>query len=126
MAEDPRFRTNSDRLVNRPALKDSLEQIFSAMTVEALVSLLETHSVPCGRVRSIREVLQDPQIVARDMLVTQPHRGLGAVATVGNPVKLSRTPAVIQLPPPDLGEHTTEVLQQLSLDLDPSFVPSPS
>ena len=60
------------------------------------------------------------------MLTRQAHEELGMVETVGNPVKLSRTPAVIRLPPPRLGEHTAEVLHQLSLELDPSFVPSSS
>jgi crotonobetainyl-CoA:carnitine CoA-transferase CaiB-like acyl-CoA transferase len=103
-----------------------LEDVFAGLTVGTIVSLLETHGVPCGRVRSVREALQDPQVAARAMLTRQPHRDLGTVETVGNPVKLSRTPATIQLPPPRLGEHTAEVLHQLSLGLEPSFAPSSS
>ncbi len=126
LAADPRFATNSNRLANRAALRRVIEDVFAGLTVGTIVSLLETHGVPCGRVRSVREALQDPQVAARAMLTRQPHRDLGTVETVGNPVKLSRTPATIQLPPPRLGEHTAEVLHQLSLGLAPSFAPSSS
>jgi len=77
-------------------------------------------------VRSVREATQDPQVAARAMIVRQPHATLGAVETLGNPVKLSRTPGTIRLPPPSLGEHTTEVLEQLILGLEPALVPSSS
>lgn len=124
IADDPRFRTNDDRLANRAALRSLLEEIFGSLTVASIVSLLEAHGVPCGRVRSVREAIEDPQVAARAMLTRLRHEALGTVESVGNPVKLSRTPARIQLPPPRLGEHTAEVLQQLSLDFDPC-VPSP-
>jgi crotonobetainyl-CoA:carnitine CoA-transferase CaiB-like acyl-CoA transferase len=123
LAGDPRFRTNDDRLANRPALTQVLEQIFEGLTVGELMERLESHAVPCGRVRSVREALEDPQVAARSMIARQPHAALGTVETLGNPVKLSRTPGVIRLPPPSLGEHTAEVLEQLKLDLDPSLVP---
>ena len=123
LAGDPRFRTNDDRLANRPALTQVLEQIFEESTVGELMDRLESHAVPCGRVRSVREALEDPQVAARSMIARQPHAALGTVETLGNPVKLSRTPGVIRLPPPALGEHTADVLEQLKRDLDPSLVP---
>jgi crotonobetainyl-CoA:carnitine CoA-transferase CaiB-like acyl-CoA transferase len=124
IADDPHFRTNDDRLANRAVLRSLLEEIFGSQTVASIVSLLEAHGVPCGRVRSVREAIEDPQVAARAMLTRLRHEALGTIETVGNPVKLSRTPARIQLPPPRLGEHTREVLQQLSLDFD-SCGPSP-
>jgi crotonobetainyl-CoA:carnitine CoA-transferase CaiB-like acyl-CoA transferase len=124
VADDPHFRTNDDRLANRAVLRSLLEEIFSSLTVASIVSLLEAHGVPCGRVRSVREAIEDPQVAARAMLTRLRHEALGTIETVGNPVKMSRTPARIQLPPPRLGEHTREVLQQLSLDFD-SCGPSP-
>jgi crotonobetainyl-CoA:carnitine CoA-transferase CaiB-like acyl-CoA transferase len=123
LAGDPRFRTNDDRLANRAALAEVLEQIFEGSTVGELMDRLESHAVPCGRVRSVREALEDPQVAARSMITRQPHAGLGTVETLGNPVKLSRTPGVVRLPPPGLGEHTADVLEQLKRDLDPSLVP---
>ena len=126
LALDPRFIANGDRLANRAALRRLLEGYFSDWTVATVVSLLEAHTVPCGRVRSVRQALEDPQVPVREMLMRQPHKDLGTVTTVGNPVKLSRTPAVIMLPPPRLGEHTAEVLQQLSLGLEPLLTPSSS
>jgi CoA:oxalate CoA-transferase len=59
-------------------------------------------------VRTIEEVLRDPQLVARDMLVDIP-AGTATVKVPGNPIKLSDTPPVRSHPPPALGEHTGEV-----------------
>jgi crotonobetainyl-CoA:carnitine CoA-transferase CaiB-like acyl-CoA transferase len=113
LAADPRFTTNTDRVINREALKHEIEAIFSEFTVEELTARFAGRNVPCGRVRSIGEALAHPQVAARGLLMTQQHPRLGAVETLAPVVRLSRTPAVVQLPPPALGEHTAEVLARL-------------
>ena len=65
LVNDPRFKTNTDRVQNRAALKAELERAFSAYTVVALASILEKASVPCGQVRTVSEGLEDPQVDAR-------------------------------------------------------------
>ncbi len=114
-ADDPRFATNSDRLQNREELKKELEQVLKSFTVEELTARLRAGNVPCGRVRSVAEALEDPQLAARNMIVEIARQDRGVVKVLGNPVKLSRTPAEIRRPPPKLGEHTEEVLAGLGL-----------
>ena len=113
---DPRFVTNTDRMRHRGALKTLLATRFADFTRDELIGLLRAHAVPCGQVRTVAEALADPQLAARDMVVELAHPQLGTVRSLGNPIKLSRTPAVLRRPPPGLGEHTEEVLAELDAD----------
>lgn len=114
LRDDPRFATNTDRVRNRAALKEELERTLPEFTVAELTRRLDEFSVPCGRVRSMREALEHPQVEARDTIVTQRRPEL-TVETLAPVVKLSRTPAEVRLPPPALGEHTQEVLRGVDL-----------
>ena len=113
---DPRFVTNTDRMRHRGELKTLLAACFADLTRDELIGRLQARAVPCGQVRTVAEALADPQLAARDMVVELAHPELGTVRTLGNPIKLSRTPAVIHRPPPGLGEHTEEVLAELDPD----------
>src|SRR3954462_9481995 len=110
----PRFTTNTERVANRVALKDMIEQVFAAFTVDELTQRFHASNVPCGRVRSIGEALEHPQVVPRENLLTQQHPQFGTFETLAPVVLLSRTPADVTLPPPALGEHTQAVLQGLA------------
>jgi crotonobetainyl-CoA:carnitine CoA-transferase CaiB-like acyl-CoA transferase len=109
---DPRFATNTDRVKNRPALKQALESAFSAYTVDALIAKLGQASVPCGRVRTIEEALADPQVEARQMLLDFGPEMQG-LRVIGNPIKLSGDGVSPARRPPKLGEHTREILSAL-------------
>jgi crotonobetainyl-CoA:carnitine CoA-transferase CaiB-like acyl-CoA transferase len=111
--DDPRFLTNTDRVANRAALKDAIEVVFAQFTVEELTGRFQAHDVPCGRVRSVGEALEHPQVGPRDIVMTQQHPHIGPIETLAPVVRLSRTPAHVTLPPPALGEHTKEVLASL-------------
>src|SRR4051812_26438346 len=111
--DDPRFRTNTDRVANRVALKNAIEEVLSRFTVEELTRRFQAKNVPCGRVRSISEALEHPQVGPRGILLTQQHAAIGAVETLAPVIRLSRTPAAVTLPPPTLGEHTGEILAEL-------------
>src|SRR5580765_651545 len=65
LRDDPRFATNTDRVANRDALKQAIEQVFQGFTVQELTARFEAKHVPCGRVRSISEALEHPQAAAR-------------------------------------------------------------
>jgi crotonobetainyl-CoA:carnitine CoA-transferase CaiB-like acyl-CoA transferase len=108
--DDPRFGTNTDRMTHRDALKRELETEFARWTVDELTARLERRSVPCGRVRTVRQAIEHPQVDARGLVVRQTHPAIGAVETLGPVVRLSRTPAQITLPPPTLGENTDEIV----------------
>jgi len=69
--------------------------------------------IPCGPINQVDEILNDPHVKARGMIVELEHPVAGLVRSLGNPVKLSATPAAYRLPPPTLGQHTAEVLGEL-------------
>lgn len=107
LEHDPRFATNSARLENRTALNEKIRASFATQTVDSLLDRLSAARVPCGRVRTIDEVLVDPQLAARQMLV-EIATGEGPVKVPGNPIKLSDVEPA-SAAPPSLGEHTAEV-----------------
>jgi crotonobetainyl-CoA:carnitine CoA-transferase CaiB-like acyl-CoA transferase len=113
LLEQPRFRSNPDRVAHRLELNGELESVFARFSVDDLVATLQRRSVPCGRVRSVSEAVADPQARARDMLLPLDVPGHGTFRVVGNPVKLSGDSAPPLSPPPGLGEHTHSVLQWL-------------
>jgi formyl-CoA transferase len=114
LIEDPRFATNTDRVRNRAALKAELEQAFASYTVEGLAHRLEEASVPCGRVRTVAQALEDPQIAPRQMLLGFDDPELANFRVVGNPIKLSNHPhSGPARRAPRIGEHTDEILREL-------------
>jgi crotonobetainyl-CoA:carnitine CoA-transferase CaiB-like acyl-CoA transferase len=113
LAADPDFATNPDRVVRRDALRARLEQTLSTRTRADWIAALTDAGVPCGAVRSVPEVLADPQLDARDMIAAVEHVTAGPLRLLGVPVKLSATPGEIRTPPPTLGQHTPAILREL-------------
>ncbi len=113
LAEDPRFRLNSDRMEHVDELATILGERFKARTTAEWVTLLEGAGVPAGPVASVGEMLELPQTLAREMVLEVEHSLLGSVRTVGFPVKFSETPGSVRRGAPVLGEHTREVLGEL-------------
>ena len=110
LAEDARFVDNSDRMQNLPALIDILTENFKQGSTSDWLTRLETAGIPAGPVQSIGDMLKDPQVLARDMVVEVEHSRLGPVKALGSPVKFSHTPTEIKRGAPLLGEHTREIL----------------
>jgi crotonobetainyl-CoA:carnitine CoA-transferase CaiB-like acyl-CoA transferase len=113
LAEDPRFRENADRMRHLGELEAELTRHFRTRTTAEWLELLERAGVPAGPVNEIADMLEDPQTLAREMRVQVPHTRLGAVDTIGLPVKFSRTPGGPKRGAPLYGEHTREVLRGL-------------
>jgi crotonobetainyl-CoA:carnitine CoA-transferase CaiB-like acyl-CoA transferase len=108
-----KFATNPKRVQNHAELHPILEKIFAEKTADEWLALLEKHGIPCGPIYSVSEVLEHPQVRARDMVVERPHPKLKSVKMTGVPVKLSATPGEAGDAPPLLGQHTEEVLREL-------------
>lgn len=117
LAQDERFTTNAQRVVNRELLIPLLEPLVKCRTTADWISSLEAVSVPCGPINSIGEAFDDPQIKARQMQVDIPHptSEQGTSPSVANPLKMSGTPITYDTPPPLLGEHTRKVLEEAGL-----------
>lgn len=113
LATDPRFATNPDRVGNGEALRALLAPILRSRPVGEWLAVFEGAGVPCGRVRSIPEALESPQIAARGLLLDVVHPTLGPGRYVGSPIHLDGAGRGDRRPPPLLGEHTGEVLREL-------------
>ena len=113
LAEDARFRTNGDRMRNLAALTPLIaERLRSRPSAEWILEF-EAVGVPAGPVNKIGEMLADPQVAAREMVLEVDHPRAGRVKTLGTPIKFSATPGEVTRAAPLLGEHTREVLEGL-------------
>ena len=116
LGRDSRFGTNADRMGHLRELVALLAPEFKKRSTNDWVEALERAGVPAGPVLTIREMLDHPQTAAREMLTEVPHARLGAVPTLGFPIRLTATPAEVRRGAPVLGEHTREVLTELGYD----------
>ena len=121
LAEDERFATNPGRVRNREALMEQLIPIFRERPAAHWLELFADAGIPSGAINTVPQILSDPHVAAREMVVTVPHPTAGSVRVVGVPYKLSRTPAAVERHPPLLGEHTDEILRE-RLGLSPAQV----
>ena len=113
MGSDPHFATNPQRVINRMELFPLLEAEFEKFEVDRLLAELRAAGVPAGRINNIDQVLSDPQVLHRQMVVEVDHPTAGKLKLLGVPYKFSETPAEVKTAPPLLGQHTEEVLGQL-------------
>ena len=98
-------------LLGHPELAALIEAITVAHPRAYWLERLGAHEIPCGPIQTYDEVMRDPQVVARSMVVTTDHPTLGRLRTLGSPLKMSDTPAIADRPAPLLGDHTDEVLR---------------
>ena len=111
LASDPRFATNQERVGHREELRPLLIDRMRQQTVAHWLAAFKTAGIPCGAVRDLADVLSDPQIVERAMVVALDHPIAGAIRALGVPMKLGDTPGAVRTPPPTLGQHTRTILQ---------------
>ena len=76
------------------------------------LELFDANNIPCGPINDYSQVFEDPQVIARELVVDVEHPTLGAIRALGSPIKLSATPPDVRRRAPLLGEHTNEVLSE--------------
>jgi crotonobetainyl-CoA:carnitine CoA-transferase CaiB-like acyl-CoA transferase len=113
LLDDPRFKTNADRVANKQLLQSIIENVTATHEGSYWLEKLGDAEIPCGPVNSYAEVFNDPHVLARQMLMEVEHPVAGRVRMTGINVKLSRTPGALQRPAPTLGQHTHQVLRTL-------------
>ncbi|MCA3126516.1 MAG: CoA transferase [Rhodocyclaceae bacterium] len=119
LATDARFATNGKRVENRAALTATLDAVFARRSTKDWVAALEGAGVPNGPINDLKQVFEEPQVIARGMRIDVPHPTAGTVPMVASPMRFSATPIAYEVPPPTLGQHTAEVLaKRLSMSAE--------
>jgi crotonobetainyl-CoA:carnitine CoA-transferase CaiB-like acyl-CoA transferase len=121
LISDERFLTNGARMANRDALVEIMTSILKTRTTDAWVEAFEKEGVPAGPVETMTQVLDDPQVRARDMVIGVDHPVAGRVAALGCPIKFSNGNGTTSRGAPLYGQHTAEVLHELGyaqVDID--------
>lgn len=103
------------RMENIDDLERDIEEIFQQETTAYWVEKLDAAGVPAGPVYTYDQTLNDPHVLAREMVVDMEHPKLGPIKTIGVPVKYSKTPLQIQSAAPWLGQNSTEKLKEIGL-----------
>ena len=112
--DDPRFATDTLRGENGAALSERMARWCIDKTSDQAIEQLAAAGIPAGPVLSPQQALDHPQIQAMDMFSAMPYPGsTDPVPLVHMPIDLDATPAAIDRPPPQAGEHTSEILDEL-------------
>jgi crotonobetainyl-CoA:carnitine CoA-transferase CaiB-like acyl-CoA transferase len=123
LAADERFSTNSARVRNRDLLLPEIITVMQSKTSAAWLEQLNARGIPCGPINNIDQVFADEQVRHRGLQLELDHPSAGRIASVANPIRLSKTPIEYHRAPPLLGQHTDAVLQRL-LQLDSEAIAS--
>lgn len=113
LGEDPRFRTNALRIQHRDSLIPLLQKKFEAIPAGDWVLQLAKNDIPAAAIQTVGEALNDPQTIARGLIVEIEHPLLQKARSIANPVLLTSQPVLYRLPPPLLGEHRKQILTEL-------------
>jgi crotonobetainyl-CoA:carnitine CoA-transferase CaiB-like acyl-CoA transferase len=114
MLSSPDFKGGKKRAENRAKLNSILNESLSKKTGDEWIEILNKAGIPCGPIYTIDQVFADPQVKHLGIAATVEHPKLGRKQILANAATLSRTPARVATPTPEIGEHTDEVLKELN------------
>jgi crotonobetainyl-CoA:carnitine CoA-transferase CaiB-like acyl-CoA transferase len=116
-ASDERFNSNRARVEHRVIVDGMINEALSQDDADVWLGKLMAVGVPCGRINTVADALDDPHTQARDMIETIEHPTIGALKMLGIPFKFSDTACTVRRAPPTLGQHNDEILSgELGLD----------
>jgi CoA:oxalate CoA-transferase len=114
LLERAEYRTNELRLEHVDQLETDLEQTLRTRPTSAWLDVLNAAGVPCGPVNTVADVARDPQVAARNMIVSMADPVIGKLQVAGNPIKLSGVAEkATHTPPPELDANRAEILQAI-------------
>jgi crotonobetainyl-CoA:carnitine CoA-transferase CaiB-like acyl-CoA transferase len=113
MAADPHYASDMDRFHNAASIDEVVKKWVSSREVEDIIRLLEQARVPCGPLNTIDQLLNDPQVLSRQMVQYFDYGSLGNIPIPGTPIKLSLTPGRIKKRSPQIGEDNKQVYSSL-------------
>lgn len=116
LGEDPRFRTNADRVAHFAETVALVQSIVATRRAEEWVEFCLRIGIPCAAVNTIADMLAHPHMAARGMVMEYEHPHLGALKTIAQPIQFDGGARKVAAPPPMLGEHSEEVLAAYGFD----------
>lgn len=116
LIDDSRFRTNSDRMANVDALDAEVQAWVGAHDLDPLVDLCEREGITAGPVYNVQQLMENPHVVEREVLVDVEDPDLGEIPMHNVTPRLSATPGRIRRPAPQLGQDTHDVLASVGVD----------
>lgn len=118
LADDPKFRTNADRVSHRNEVLRHVKAALAANSVKHWNDALTAVGVPCSPINTLAQLLDHPHTAASGMIVEYDHAHAGRLKAVGHPVLINGEPRQAGLPPPVAGQHTDDVLSELGWSRD--------
>jgi crotonobetainyl-CoA:carnitine CoA-transferase CaiB-like acyl-CoA transferase len=117
-ATDPNLSQPSYRIEHYDEMEIMVEEVTTTKTMREWLEIFEKHQVAAGPINTVEELFQDPQFKCLNMVATMNHPRAGQIQLLSQPWKMSATPGGMKLPPPMLGEHTTQCLIESGFTLE--------
>lgn len=116
LIDDPRYRTNADRVANAADLDAIIGAFIAERTQAENFAFFEAAEVTIGPIYGTAQILEDPHVIARELVADYPDADMGQIPMHHVVPRLMETPGAIRTPAPQLGEHNKEILAEIGVD----------